>query len=317
MKSAADDNWGRANVADNGSKHDVDTLAGALVFARLYPGRRAERYRRRVADALMETINTEGGAANTSLGRNLSSYIIAADLINFRSYDSDREARWREWLRSVVNMKVDDRTLAQRHQEVLTNHGTMSGGSRLAAAIYLGNKKEIRRAARVFKGWLGVSSAYDGFSYNGPRDWFCGPRQVGINRECNKRIDGANRKIGGVLATELARGGSATWPPRKTNYVWGSLQGVTMQAELLRRRGFKVLRWGNSALRRAFDRLWRWDKSFGGWWGDGGSVDSKHVPALAVFWYRARPWRQFKNAGKGKNYGWTEWTHGTRARRKK
>ncbi|MGH2699556.1 MAG: alginate lyase family protein [Actinomycetota bacterium] len=316
MKSAASDNWGRADVADNDSHHDVYTLAGALVFARTYPGRRAERYRARVADALMATIGTEEGAANTSLGRNLSSYIIAADLINFRAYESAREARWREWLGSVLRMKVDDRTLAQRHQEILTNHGTMSGGSRIAAAIYLGDKRELKRAARVFRGWLGVSSAYRGFSFNGDRGWLCTKRQIGINpKGCTKRIDGAKRSIGGVLATELARGGPASWPPRKTNYVWGSLQGVTMQAELLRRRGYGVLRWADSALRRAFDRLWRWHQGFGGWWGTGGSADSDHVPALAVFWYGdRRPWRQFKNTGKGKNYAWTEWTHGTRAK---
>ena len=64
-----------------------------------------------------------------------------------------------------------------------------------------------------------------------------------------------------------------------------------MQAELLRRQGYDVLAWGDSALLRAFDRLWEWEQSFGDWWGDGDSEDSAHVPALAVFWFGAeRDW---------------------------
>jgi Alginate lyase len=315
LKSEADDDWGPARVADNDSDHDVSALAGALVFARLHPADLAEPYRDKVADALMAAIGTERGSADTSLGRNLSSYVIAADLINFPTYDPEREARWREWLVSLLDMKVGDMTLAERHETTLNNHGTMSGGSRIAAAIYLGDVAELERAATVFRGWLGDLSAYDGFSYQGELDWFCDPdRLIGINeRGCTKTIDGAERNIDGVLPAEQFRAGPVTWPPGKTNYVWGGLQGATMQAELLRRQGFDVLTWADSALLRTFDRLWNWEQNFGGWWGDGGSDDSSHVPALATFWFGdQRDWPQFEDAGKGKNYGWTEWTHGTR-----
>ncbi|MGH2699557.1 MAG: alginate lyase family protein [Actinomycetota bacterium] len=317
MRSAADSNWGPANISDNNSKHDVSTLAGALVFARLYPHPEAEHYRVKVVDALMSVIGTEHNEpADTSLGRNLSSYVIAADLINFPGFAPSEEAQWRQWLDALLERKVGGMTLAERHERRLTNHGTMSGGSRIAAAIYLGDSAELSRAARVFQGWLGDSSAYDGFTYGGDKDWFCDPSKLrGINPAgCARLVAGAQRDIDGVLPAEQIRSGAAQWPPGTTNYVGGGLQGATMQAELLRRRGYPVLQWSDEALLRAFDRLWMWEQDFGGWWADGASVDSAHLPALVAFWYgHKRSWWQPELAGAGKNFGWTEWTHGMRA----
>lgn len=317
MKSAADSSWGSANISDNNSKHDTYTLAGALVFARLHPNPEAEPYRAKVVNALMSVMGTENNdPADTSLGRNLSSYVIAADLINFPSFAPSQEVQWRQWLEALLEKTVGGMTLAQRHETRITNHGTMSGGSRIAAAIYLGDTADLDRSGRVTAGYLGEAGAWDGFEHGGDKSWYCDPDQLtGINPACTKSIDGANRDLGGVLPAEQQRCGSASWPPCKTNYIGGGLQGIAMQAELLRRRGYPVLEWGDEALRRAFDRMWAWEQDFGGWWGDGGSGESAHLTALAVFWYghKRSSWWQHEDAGFGKNFGWTEWTHGMRA----
>ena len=79
-KAAADGPLGEADIADQDSNHDVRTLAIALVYARTGE----ERYRAKAADAISSAIGTEDGGRTLALGRNLFSYVIAADLIDMR-----------------------------------------------------------------------------------------------------------------------------------------------------------------------------------------------------------------------------------------
>src|SRR5690348_6398540 len=57
VKSAADGYLGTANISDQDSKHDVNTLAVALVYARTGTA----TYRTKAADAIMAAIGTEKG----------------------------------------------------------------------------------------------------------------------------------------------------------------------------------------------------------------------------------------------------------------
>ncbi|MGH7316827.1 MAG: hypothetical protein ACREJS_11260, partial [Candidatus Rokuibacteriota bacterium] len=152
LKAVADGDWGAADLRDNDSNHDVDTLAGALVFARMYPEPAAEDYRARVADAIASIPGTEeGGSENSALGRNLASYVIAADLINFPAYDPEREAEWREWLDEVrIKPLVDELTMIENHEQRLSNHGTMHGASRVAVDIYLGDRDDLEAAWTIW-----------------------------------------------------------------------------------------------------------------------------------------------------------------------
>ena len=97
MKAAADGSLGAPDIADFNSTHDVLTLAVALVYGRTG----IQSYRVKAADAIMSAIGTEDGGEAVMLGRNLISYIIAADLIDFASFDPGREAQFRSWLSAV------------------------------------------------------------------------------------------------------------------------------------------------------------------------------------------------------------------------
>ena len=147
-KHTADGDLGKPNIADQDSNHDVNTLAVALLYARTGDG----KYRTTAAEAILRgNWNGEGRAH----ARNLLSYVIAADLIDSRSYDAAKDQLFRSWLRSVRTERLDGKTLIETHEERPNNWGTMPGASRIAADLYLGDKADLDKAAQVFKGWLG------------------------------------------------------------------------------------------------------------------------------------------------------------------
>jgi hypothetical protein len=78
LKAVADGKLERPDIADLNSGHDVETLAVALVYARLGN----PTYRAKAAQGILAAVGTEAGGTTLALGRNLVSYVIAADLVN-------------------------------------------------------------------------------------------------------------------------------------------------------------------------------------------------------------------------------------------
>jgi hypothetical protein len=112
LKAAADGSLGRANISDQDSHHDVNTLAVALVYA--CTGNAS--YRAKAADAMMSAIGTENGGRTLALSRNLVSYVIAADLIDLKTYDAAKDRQFRAWLSGVRHETLDGRTLISTHE---------------------------------------------------------------------------------------------------------------------------------------------------------------------------------------------------------
>jgi hypothetical protein len=244
LKSAADGSLGSPNIADQNSQHDTNTLAAALVYARTGQA----SYRSKAADAIMSAIGTEKGGRTLALARNLVSYVIAADLIDLKSYDAGKDQQFRSWLAAVRTETLDGKTLISTHDVRPNNWGTHAGASRIAADLYLGDKADLAKAAQVFKGWLGDRSAYAGFTY-GLLDWQADPsKPVGINP---KGATKNGRNVDGVLPDDQRRAGGFTWPAPKENYVWEALQGAVVQAELLSHAGYDAWNWSDRAMWRA------------------------------------------------------------------
>src|SRR4029453_11386639 len=120
LKAAADGSLGMPNISDQDSDHDINTLAVALVYART--GNAA--YRAKAGNAIMSAIGTEAGGRTLALGRNLVSYIIAADLIDLKSYNAANDQRFRARLSAVRNANLDGKTLISTHEERPNNWGT-------------------------------------------------------------------------------------------------------------------------------------------------------------------------------------------------
>ncbi len=300
LKEAADSSAGTPNLSDQDSTNDVLVLAKALVYAKT----KLKRYRTSVLINLKAVIGTETGGRTLAVGRGLAAYIIAADLINLPTYQPNfNKNKFRPWLRRLLTKNLDGDTLVSTHKYRPNNWGTHAGAARIAIAVYLGDKLQLARAAKVFHGFVGYRAAYAGFNY-GELDWQCNEaKPVGINpKGCIK--DGI--PIGGVLPDDMRRGGGLQWPPSETNYPWEAMQGLVLSAELLTRAGYPAWKWNDKALLRAATFLY----SKAGWPAD--SNDSWQ-PWLLDYRYGTR-FRTAPPSRYGKNFGWTDWLYSKRVR---
>jgi hypothetical protein len=293
LKAAADQELDDPDLSDLNDSTDVYVLAKALVY-----GRTGElQYRQEAIETIEAAMGTEEGSETLALGRNLVSYVIAADLVNLPETAPTLDETFRGWLRQLLTEKMDDdRSLQETHETRPNNWGTHAGASRAAVAIYLGDSAELEQTALVFKGWLGDQSAYTGFEY-GRLDWQADPENpVGINPP-GAVIDGHD--VGGALPEEMRRGGRFRWPPQRTGYAWEGLQGAVVLAEILSRSGYLAWEWEEQALLRAVQFLYDLNWPAEGddiWqvWLINQAYDTD-VPASTP----ERP---------GKNMGWTDWT---------
>jgi len=300
LKAAADSKLGKADIANQDSNHDVLTLATALVFARIGD----PSYRAKAAEAMLAAIGTEQGDRTLALGRNLVSYVLAADLIDLKSYDPAGEQRFRAWLAAVRTETLDGRTLISTHEDRPNNWGAHAGASRIAVDLYLSDRADLDRAAQVFKGWLGDRAAYAGFTYDKDLSWHADPSNpVGINPAGAER---GGHRIDGAIPDDMQRGGKFRWPPKRTDYPWGAMEGALVQAELLSRAGYDAWNWSDKALLRAAQFLYATDREVGGWWAAG---DDEWMPWVINHAYGAA-FPTALPARPGKNLGWTDWVYG-------
>src|SRR4029077_1249055 len=87
---------------------------------------------------------------------NLPGYVIAADLINLPSWRPAFNNRtFRPWLRRLLHKNLDGDTLISTQETRPNNWGLHAGAARAAIAIYLGDRRQLARTAKVFHGWLG------------------------------------------------------------------------------------------------------------------------------------------------------------------
>jgi len=299
LKTEADLAATTPTLGDQDSDVNTIVLAKALVYARTGTA----KYRDQVVAALniITYNNTENGGRTLAVGRKLAAYVIAADLINLSSYNASLDAAFRAKLRELLDKpfeaEVGKKNLRETHEKRPNNWGTHAGASRIAVALYLGDKAELARAAAVFHGYLGNHAAYDGFNFGDDLSWQADPNHpVGINPP------GATKNgqpIDGVMPDDMRRGGPFQAPPAFTGYPWEALQGAVVQAELLERAGYPAWSWENNALLRAVQYLYKV-----GWTPQ---ADDRWIPCLINHAYRTNlpidP-----EATPGKNMGFACWT---------
>lgn len=280
------------NLSDKDDTADVDTVARALVYARVGD----QTLRRQVIEASAQVMGTEEGGTVLGLARGLVSYVIAADMVGL---PEDLDTRFRAWLATVRDRPLRGRTLRETHRERPNNWGTHAGASRLAIALYLGERDEVARVARVFRGYLGDREAYAGFRF-GARDWQADPsRPVGIN-PAGAVV--AGRDVDGVLPDDQRRCCQGfKWPPPGENYVYEALQGALVTAVLLDRAGYEdVWEWQDRALLRAF----RWLHDVAGYPATGDDEWQAHV----INWAYDTDFPAPVPARPGKGLGFTDWS---------
>ena len=296
VKAAADGAIGTPQLSNQDSQHPQKTLAVALVYARTGQA----SYRTKAADAVMGIVGQDPGRS-LALGRNLAPYVVAADLINFKSFDAGRDQQFRTWLSSIrTHVNSEGRSLVSCHEERPNNWGTMCGASRIAADIYLGDKTDLDRAAKVFKGYLGDRTSYAAFQFqSGAYTWMCdfqNPRPINP-LGCTK--DGHD--LSGANVDDVQRGGNYTWPPNATNYSWGGFSAAVAQAELLFRAGYDAYSWESEAIKRGMQFL------------QSAMASSNSAPTDWIPWvvnhHYGTNFTAKTPVGAGRLMGWTDWTH--------
>jgi hypothetical protein len=303
LKRLAEGPTGQPDLSNQDSDADVRVLAAALVYARTGD----QRLRSKAAAGVLAAIGTERGGRTLALARGLVAYVVAADLIDLRSYDPAAARRFASWLAAVRNEELQpasNPTLVVTHELRPNNWGTHAGASRIAADIYLRDRRDLARAAAVFKGWLGDRATYHGFHYGEDLSWQANPdAPVGVDPPGAAR-DG--QSLDGALPDDMRRGCSMRFPPCPTLYPWEAMEGAVVQAELLTRQGYDAWNWGDQALRRAATFLFKLHSRYGAsdW---GAPAGHAWVPWLL----NARYGTQFpvrSPAQPGKGMGFTDWT---------
>jgi len=302
MVQVARGSFGTPDLTDQNDQHGVRVLAAALVSARIGD----TTLRTKARNGIMAAIGTEQVGANNSilsLGRQLSAYVMAADIIDLSGSD---DTTFRTWLSAIRTRILGGHSiwdsLVHTDQSSANNWGAFAGASRIAASLYLGDTADVAKAAAIFQGWLGDRAAYSGFRAFGTDalTWACSTTATTpVNGTCTK--SGIN--VDGAIVEDVSRGGTLGWPPGADgqSYTLESMQGLALQAELLYRAGYPAWTWSNSAMKRAANFVTRysgWNKS---------SVDH-HVPWLLNKRYGLGI--PTMAAGMGRGFGFTDWLYG-------
>lgn len=313
MKAAADTNP-TPHLGDKTANDDTTCLAKALVYRRNNDG----SYRTSgisLLQAAMLTLeeNEDGMSSSRSIApsRNLTSYIIAAELLDLTGTDlTDYEA----WLDTATTTTFDDgKTIRSTHRLKPNNWGTHAGAACAARAIYLNDTTEINNTVDVFKGWLGDRAVYSGFTLWGGLCYQANQAEpVGIN-PLGSTISGFTAD--GILPDDQRRAFGQDDqgcifdldPPEQVNYTYEALQGTIVTAALLQKAGFSAFNWSDQAVKRAYAWLY-------GPCNFPATGDDKFQLPLVDYYLGTTYWSQAGNpaVGTGKNMAWTDWTHGLR-----
>ncbi|MFZ6004404.1 MAG: hypothetical protein ACOYXM_10785 [Actinomycetota bacterium] len=320
LKARADSDLGEADIADQDSDHDIDTLAVALVAARTQD----PAYFAKARAALMDVIGTDENrdrdcevgpdrARALSLGRNLPSYVIAADLIGLRP-DADprsegsRFAAWVDTVRFKPNCpNVRDGeplNLSEEHDSSGSNGSAMAGAARIAAAAYLGDDDELDAAWDTYRRYSGDRSVGPDLTFNEPGlSWAADEDEPVAINPAGSTKDG--HRIDGAIINDIGRGDAFDWPPEHTQYHWEGTAGYYVQAQLLDRAGYDSWNVSDDAPRRVMEFNRSLAEELGDEWWD----HTDWAKYLANFVYGldlpiSGP------ADEGKNMAWTDWLFG-------
>jgi hypothetical protein len=296
LKGVADGDLGLPNLTDQDNKHDVKTLAVALVANRLD----SDVYRTKARLAILGVMGTEVVGADNSilaLGRQLGAYVMAADLIGL---SGPEDAAFRSWLAGIRTRELGGhgryRTLKGTCEDSPHNWGTFACASLIAANRYLDDDAAIARSWAVFRGMTGDRSAYAGFENLAADIWACpGLSFTPANSGCP-----ADAVRYGAFVKDVTRGSD---PPTADGdgltYTAEILQGIALQAELLQRAGYAGA-WDR--LRPAFD-----------WARRNSALNLSSVGYHVTWWANERfGWSlATRPAVAGRIFGYTDWLYGS------
>ena len=323
LRADAEADPGSADVADQDSGHDVATLAAALVCARTQSPELCDKARAGVVSA----IGTERGGRWLAVGRNLTAYVIAADVMGLRADGEPDSAgtRVETWIRGFETERLADNNTGEPTPFIPfasgSNASAQEGAAFAAVAAYLGDRAALARAWDAFRTYVCDPSAPDreridlhrgveaGWAHDDRHP--CAVNPAGAAKQIPPGRPGAGQvlPVGGAIINDMARGGDLAWPPGRTQYPWVGLEGLVPAAVILHRAGYPAFAVADGAVLRAVRYLRDLQLSTGsGRWFQ--ERRSNEIIQLANVAYGAH-FRVDLPAGAGRTVGYTDWTHAT------
>lgn len=312
LKAVADSTFSTPNLCNQNSNHHLQTLAAALVFARTG----VVSYGTKARAAIMKALPTQVvGCSNAvlSLGRQLTAYVLAADLSGMRL--TGNGPAFASWLSAIRTKKIGGHSiwtsLKYTHENSWNNWGAYAGAARIAADRYLGDTTDLVAASKVTHGFLGDHAVYAGFNKNlssAALSWSCTgslSTYTPVNPACTK--SGIN--VDGAVVADISRGSSLRWPPADPGipYQHNSIQGLGLQVELLYQAGYTTAwTWASNALERMAAIVSRSAASGGAGWN--GTQTARQMPWLLNRRYGLS--LPTAPSGMGRAIAFTDWLYG-------
>lgn len=302
------------DVSDQDAELPLHCMATALVAARLDD----DALRGRVRDVLLDIIGTEDGSTGRhdarnrplGIGRNLPGFVISADLIHLGAFDADADRRFRTWLDVLRTKRVRDADMTLKSAETTdhSNWGAHMSAALTAANLYLEDEPAVEASAHALRGWLGDRTGSQEWVYDTDRhdySWQCHfpdvDRYLPVNPVGCER-DGMS--LDGIIPIDMQRGRGFRIPPRKTRYPRESLQGRSVQAEMLWRAGYEVWEWADRALLRIAQRLLAMSTEFDEDW---------YEPDMGCYWILSTHYPDarlpLEAPSIGRSVSGVDWTH--------
>jgi hypothetical protein len=306
--------------ASTGIGKGAATLAAALVYARTGE----VRYRDFVIKVNRFVIGSENSASNNGTGdydkmlavmRQISAYVMAADLVGMNpnitgSRAGWSETVWRTWLGALRTKQVGttaNKDTIVENNYMATNHSTWGFASRIAIDIYLGDRVDLAAAVervKLFTGeittgtpWI-KSNAYD-------PAWAClAGAPAGSFIPINPSACGADKD--GVIVEDASRSAYSfpKWDDAGIDYSFHGYGAQLVAALLLDRQGYDVWNWGDRAFKRVMDRLDRLGVATGN-----SRVTATHVSWIPRHFYGVS--YPTVAAQPSDTLGYTDWLYGT------
>lgn len=299
LKSTATGALGTVDLGSNTSVHDTNTLALAYYAARLSsPTDKAK---------VAQEISTVPGSSRTralEFCRNITDYVIAADVIDLKTVNPTVDASFRSFIRNWVFV---DNSLSGHSggdgahgtaEKSANNWGGMCRAAYSVTARYLGDSVALDNVTKWHKGFLGDRATYSGLVYSTTTWHADASAKLGINA---KGATIAGNNVDGVIPEDQRRTGDYAWPAPQGHYPWEALQGALLTDVVLQRAGKITPNYQDSAMVRAYNWLYTVNSN------PASGDDTYQMWIVNKVYGTSFPTQVGVSAGK--NMAWTDWTH--------
>jgi hypothetical protein len=300
LLSAANANWGSACLYNLDCLHDTSTLAGALVATRLNDS----VMRSKTIAGITSAMDATQFDRVLELSRGLQSYIIAADIIGYRT------PAFENWVRSMITKPLQGHSgggnIYETAEFSANNWGGHSRASLAAAAVYLSDSDYTQKVVTAYKAFIGIAPS-SSMVYTGTTWHADSSNKAGENRK-GATISG--KHVSGVLPEDWRRSTDFQWPPAFTGYMWEGMQGYIATAVILHRAGLVPFSAGDNAVVRSMDMLYDTGEAAANSPGytNPAVSDDTWIPWTVNYYGGTKYPTTTANPGKG--IGWTDWMYG-------